>query len=118
MLHTLLCQPLRHLRLVWLVLVIAVLGALVPTVSHALSHVQSSNTPMLLDLCRNDDAAVSPVHCPMCLLHAERAAPPPHVVVFLFAAGQGFAPPVFRPLVSFVNHVDFRPPPRGPPVFS
>jgi Protein of unknown function (DUF2946) len=119
---------------VWLALCLALLGALAPTVSHALVWVQGGQTP-LIEVCTSDGPrwialsnASEPVsndpateaaldHCPFCLLMADRMAPPPQPLPLSFAApGQAgvSAPP---PAVVLPAQVLAAAQPRGPPAF-
>jgi hypothetical protein len=133
---------------VWLALCIALLGALAPTLSHALLAARGQNNP-LVEVCTStgprwmalgvaadfaadasqqgsasdndalpDQPAAVLDHCPFCLLSVDRLAPLPEAGVKFFAA-PGRAVAPQAPLTSFV--VTFfapSPPPRGPPVFS
>jgi hypothetical protein len=54
-------------------------------------------------------------HCPFCLLSTDRAAPPPHALVHLFAVTGGFKVPTVRQAFLFFPHFALTPPPRGPP---
>ncbi|MBK1683200.1 DUF2946 family protein [Rhodoferax fermentans] len=132
---------LRRPRVVWLALWIALLGALVPTLSHAL--VWARGDAALVEICtttgqrwvvleqaqadgalRTADTSGDPAsaqglmkHCPFCLLSAERlSTPPPLPFVPLVLAGQAVpaqSRQLFASLLSFV----VTPPPRGPPAF-
>lgn len=124
--------PLRRTLAVWLALLIAVLGAIVPTLSHGL--VRTGDVP-LVEICTSlgphwvaltdsPDSPDSPEsvtnieHCPFCL-HATN-----HVVPASSAAFQGFDIPGKRtkPMVGqaflFNDRTKIRPQPRGPPSFS
>lgn len=61
------------------------------------------------------ESAFSLDHCPFCLLSTDRVAPPPHVLVHLFAVSGGFKVPTVRQAFLFVPHFALTPPPRGPP---
>ena len=135
---SLLLTALRRPLVVWLALWIALLGALVPTLSHALVWAGGGTT--LVEICtttgqrwvvvdqvqadgawRTSDAPGEPAsaqglnHCPFCLLSAERfSTPPPTQFTPCVLPGQTVpqqSRQVFAPLLSFV----FAPPPRGPP---
>ena len=133
-----LLTALRRPLVVWLALWIALLGALVPTLSHALVWAGGGTT--LVEICTNtgqrwvvpdqvqadgawrtSEAPGAPAsaqglnHCPFCLLSAERiSTPPPTHFTPCVLPGQTVPPQsrqVFAPLLSLV----FAPPPRGPP---
>ena len=119
---------------VWLALCLALLGALAPTVSHALVWAHGGQTP-LIEICTSagprwmalsngsepvpSDPATTAVldHCPFCLLTADRMAPPPQPLPLrLAAAGHAgvLAPP---PKVVLPAQVLAAAHPRGPPTF-
>ncbi len=123
-------KPLHRLGLVWLVLAIAVSGAVAPTVSHAVALAQEV-PPMMLDLClagkstshltdtpSGRGSALSLAHCPFCLLHTDRVAPAPHLLPYLFSVLGGYPEPTFRQAFFFVSFPTLGPPSRGPPAFS
>lgn len=115
----------------WLSLVLALFGALAPTVSHALNHARgvpvevcTSNGPRWITPNQTDapdaDASGTPpsalvwAHCPFCLLSADHAALPPRTVLFLATAAREHLNPLAEQTTFvFVAPV---PPPRGPPV--
>lgn len=133
-----LLTALRRPLLVWLALWIAWLGALVPTLSHAL--VWAHGDAALVEICtttgqrwvvveqaqadgalRAADASGDPAsaqglkHCPFCLLSAERFSTPPPTQFPLFVLpGQAVPPRSRQGFVSLSSFV-FAPPPRGPP---
>lgn len=135
-----LLTALRRPRVVWLALWIALLGALVPTLSHAL--VWARGDAALVEICtttgqrwvvvdqvetdgalRAADASGDPAsaqgltHCPFCLLSAERlSTPPPLPFVPFVLAGQAVPPQSRQVLASLLSFV-VAPPPRGPPAF-
>ncbi|MBT3067744.1 DUF2946 family protein [Rhodoferax sp. U11-2br] len=131
---------LRRPRVVWLALWIALLGALVPTLSHAL--VWARGDAALVEICTTtgqrwvvvaqapadgamptSDASGDPAsaqglkHCPFCLLSAERlSTPPPPPFVPLVLPGQA-VPAQSRQLFASLLLFVVTPPPRGPPAF-
>jgi hypothetical protein len=126
---------LRHLWVVWLAVLIAAFGALAPTVSHALAASQGG-TSAWTEVCTNtgpgwvsasglvstdfpppQDSAFSLTHCPFCLLYTDRAAPPPHALVHLFAVLGEPEAPTIRQAFFFITLLALTPPPRGPPAF-
>lgn len=139
-----------RLRRPWalgLALLLAVVGALAPTLSHAIVWARGDVAPWV-EVCtlsgprwaplastqnaRPDasspsefqtDAPDGPApalaldHCPFCLLFTDRAAPPPHSFVHIFAmvdeSGESTLQPIF-----FSNQHRLAAQPRGPPVYS
>lgn len=135
-----LLTALRRPRVVWLALWIALLGALVPTLSHALVWAGGGTT--LVEICtttgqrwvvleqvqadgalRTADTPGDPTsaqglkHCPFCLLSAERlSTPPPPPFAPFVLAGQA-VPAQSRQLFASLLLFVVTPPPRGPPAF-
>lgn len=127
---------LRRPWVVWLAVLIAVLGALAPTVSHALMLARGQ-APQDIEICTSDGprwvaadmggagaadgsppppgSAAAPAHCQFCLQTTDRVAPPPHLLPYLFSVlgGQQEAP-VWQALFYAATHT-LAPPPRGPP---
>lgn len=115
----------------WLAVLIAVFGALAPTVSHALVLARGAASPMQ-EICtstgpgwvalhipaetsQDQESAPSLEHCPFCLLGADRAL----LVAHPWAHRFGVSPASERPTVwwalSLVIPFALTPPPRGPP---
>lgn len=133
-LHTTL---LRRPWAVWLAVLIAVFGALAPTVSHALARSQGG-VVLWVEVCTDTgmrwvdgntglsstdspdgpESAPSLVHCPFCLLLTDRVAPAPHALVHLFAVSGEAEVPTIRQVFLFFTHFAPTPPPRGPPAVS
>lgn len=115
----------RRLVVVWLAVLVMVLGALAPTVSHALAHggaavgteVCSSSGPHTIstDSPAGPESAMFLVHCPFCLLHTDRVAPPPHLLPYLFSVQDGYREPMVRQAFFYVRFFSPVPAPRGPP---
>ena len=127
---------LRRPWVVWLAVLIAVLGAMAPTVSHAVM-LAKGQAMQGVEICTSEgtrwvaaDVAASahdstplpgsvapPAHCQFCLQTTDRVAPPPHLLPYLFSVlgGQQEAP-VWQALFYASTHT-FTPPPRGPPGF-
>jgi hypothetical protein len=122
-------------RLAWL---LAVFGALAPTVSHALNWARGDGSA-LIEVCTSTgprwmalgqasevqpelpnkpDAATVFEHCPFCLLAADRLAPPPATLVHVFLANATYQQPAPAQIFFVVTHIDPSPPPRGPPFSS
>jgi hypothetical protein len=131
--------PLRRTLLhrpwaVWLAVLIAVFGALAPTVSYALVLAQggiagsieictpqgmqivtAGPTGFTTDSPDGPESVLSLSHCPFCLHTTDRVAPPPHLLPYLFLdQGRQQEVPDWQAF-SFVNFTAFAPPPRGPP---
>ena len=122
-------------RVAGLALAVMLLGALAPTVSHALARARLA-APTLLDVC---SVAASPGeasqhstpiagdsspgqesvpflnHCPFCLHIADRLGPPPAASTHFFNAESGLAPPDVQALF-FELLPSPAPLPRGPPL--
>ncbi|MDO8250196.1 MAG: DUF2946 domain-containing protein [Rhodoferax sp.] len=125
---------LRRPLALWLALLIAVFGALAPTLSHALVWSQGGTTPMV-EVCTSDgmrwvaanaspdssdgqESAASLNHCPFCLPATDRVAPASHALVHLFAVLGDPEAPTIRQAFFFLTHFALTPPLRGPPAFS
>jgi len=129
---------LRRTFMVWLAVLVAVFGALAPTLSHALVWSQGGTSawtevctstgtrwiatptspPISADSPDGPESAFFLDHCPFCLLSADRAAPPPHPWVHLFAVSGEYEEPTIRQAFFFFTYFALVPPPRGPPAFS
>lgn len=129
-------DALRRRWVVWLAVLVAMLGALVPTVSHAVAWSQGSVAPWV-EVCTDagmrwvgGNASQAPLesppgqeptaaaaHCPFCLLAMERVLPATPTGPLLCVEQGGSAAPVAWQAVFFFTHVALRPPPRGPPEF-
>ena len=128
--------PRRPLAL-WLALLIAVFGALAPTVSRALALARS-DAPPALEICTSSgprwaaglaifsstdspdrQAPAQPLaHCPFCLLLAEPVLPTPPFSPHFLAAPRLLEQPAAWPVVFCLTHLALTPPPRGPPAIS
>lgn len=129
----------------WIALVVMLLAALAPTVSHALARAPQL-APALQDLCTvggarlrvivpdpafkaapdaalaADAAGEAPsalvlIHCPFCLPVADRLGPPPAVSLHFFTAESGLARPDAQ-ASSFLSAPRLLAWPRGPPTLS
>ena len=127
-------HPLHRPWVVWLVVLVAVLGAVAPTVSHALVFANGPSQQGF-EICTsqgsrwvisdrdvstdNSDPLQMPAatldHCPFCLQSTDRVAlingPLPNH--FMVQGGQP-EPPVWK-VVFYSEERTFAPPPRGPP---
>ena len=129
-----LMRTLRRRCLVWLALCLALLGALVPSVSHTLVWARGESA--LVQICATTGprwVALAPAapshagatqapdpakllnHCPFCLLAAERFAAPPSTTLGAWRLPGRAVPPVIWPVVSLLARFVWAPPPRGPP---
>jgi hypothetical protein len=131
--------PLRRTLLhrpwaVWLAVLIAVFGALAPTVSHALVLARGGASPMV-EICTTtgtqwvlaSTAADSPDeqepamrfdHCPFCLHSVDRTAPPPHLSPIRFAARDTQCEIAGEHGFFIFGHFALTPPLRGPPFLA
>jgi hypothetical protein len=124
-------QPALH-RLVaaWLAVLLALFAALAPTVSHALAldratqgieictstgNVTSAPT-IPADSPTGPESAKLMDHCPFCLLQADRVAPPPSPVAYLFLVQGGQQEVPAWQAFFFVPHFYSPATPRGPPL--
>ncbi len=125
---------LRRPLVVWLAVLIASLGALLPTLSHARAwelggqqtgiEICSSSGPRWLPVSSLPDSpdgqqsAPALEHCPFCLLATDRVLPALHALPHLFAvSGEPAVPTTFQVFFYFI-HYAIAPPPRGPPPAS
>ncbi len=122
---------LRRPLAVWLAVLLALFGALAPTLSHALalnrsaasgwSEICTSSGPRwVADLNSTDspdgqESAPAIDHCPFCLLATDRVAPPPHALLHLFAVLGEHPEPTVRQAFFFPLQFALTPPPRAPP---
>lgn len=127
-----------HLRarrfIAWIALAALLLGALAPTVSHALARA-ASGAPALQDLCtvgapgrvaepaaaalaaaasEEPESALALNHCPFCLPIADRLGPPPAASLHFFTAESGLARPDAQAFF-FRSATRLLALPRGPP---
>jgi hypothetical protein len=130
---------LRRPWALWLALLLAVVSALGPSLSHglaaghgsvmALQDICISNGPDRLADASTPDQPASPASpetplagglndCPLCLLAQDRLAGLPPGPVQLLVAGLLPEPPRAGPLVIRRVAVALAPPARGPPTFS
>jgi hypothetical protein len=124
--------PLRRPLVVWLALLIAVLGAITPTLARAMVAAHAGTEPGFVvctqtgprwvaltdspDSPDGQESALHIEHCPFCLLFTDCVAPPPHVLIHLFAVSGGFKVSTVRQAFFFHASYALTPPPRGPPV--
>jgi hypothetical protein len=130
------CNTLHRPWAVWLAVLIAVLGAIAPTVTHALM-LATGQSPQGVEICTTEgtrwvtaDAAASsddsnpepgsvvpPAHCPFCLQPTDRVAliNVPLTYPFLVQDGESESP-VWQVFFYSVERT-LTPPSRGPPGF-
>jgi Protein of unknown function (DUF2946) len=109
----------------YLALLLAILGAVAPTVSHALAHQRgqvgieictTTGTKFVpADSSQEQESAAVLNHCPFCLLQTDRIAPPLHQQPYLFLVQGGTQAPAVLQAFLFVSNIFPAPPPRGPP---
>jgi len=129
---------LRRPLVVWLALWIALLLPVVPTLSHALAWARGDAT--LVEICtttgqrwvvldqaeadgglRTADASGDPasaaglVHCPFCLLSADRSATPPLLLWAHLLVSSPAVPTLSWQVFFLLLLPTVVPPPRGPP---
>ena len=127
---------LRRPWALWLALLLAVVSALAPTLSHglaadhggamALQDICASNAPDRLADASTPAQPASPPSplaggisdCPLCLLAQDRLAGLPPAQVQLRLAGLAPEPPWVGPSAVLRAAVALAPPARGPPTFS
>jgi hypothetical protein len=119
---------------VWFALCVAVFMALAPSVSHALAWSQAGSgnlieictatgprlvpadsAPSSADSPTGQESALSLSHCPFCLHTADRCAPPPNPLPYLFLVQGGQQEAMVWQAFFFSTHFTLVPPPRGPP---
>jgi hypothetical protein len=120
---------LRRPLAVWLALLIALLGAIAPTLSHGL--VRAGDVP-LVEVCTSlgprwvalpdspdssdgQGSALHIEHCPFCLSATHSMAPPPHVSLHDFGVLGEPVVPTLGQAFLFIAQTALVPPPRGPP---
>jgi len=119
---------------VWLAVLIAVFGALAPTVSHALVLARGGAS-LIVEICtttgtqwviasaaadspEEQKSAMSLDHCPFCLHTADRVAPPPHLSPIRFAARDTQREVAGEHGFFVLGHFSLTPPLRGPPLLA
>ena len=118
----------------WLVLCVAWFAALAPTLSHALAWSQvgaanyleicTTTGPRLVaadapdfstDSAPGQESAGTLSHCPFCLHNADRCAPPPEPLPYLFWSPGGQQEATVWQAFFYSQERNFAPLPRGPP---
>ena len=119
-------------------MLLALFGALAPTVSHALNRARGDSSA-LVEVCTSvgprwmalgqahsfqADASEAPAsapvldHCPFCLHFADRVAPPPNLLLHLFQVEGGRQEVTVWQAFLYPPSFALTPPPRGPPYRS
>ena len=123
-------SPLRRPLVVWLTLLIAVLGAIAPTLSHGLAR--AGDVP-LVEICTSlgprwvaltnspnspdgQESGLRIEHCPFCLHATHSVAPPPYVSLHDFGVLGDPVVPALGQAFLFIPQPVSVPLPRGPPV--
>lgn len=75
-------------------------------------------TPVSTDFTDEHKSLPPLLHCPLCLLLADHAAPASPFSSPFFVAPETLDKPAVRPVLFFFTRFAFGPPPRGPPEFS
>ena len=129
--------PLRRPWAVWLAVLVVLLGALAPTLTHALM-LATGQVSQGVEICTSEgprrvvaDAAASaddstslpgsataPAHCPFCLQTTDRGTLPHDPLPISFLVQCGPWAPLVRQAFFYATTHAFAPPPRGPPDFS
>jgi hypothetical protein len=117
--------PLHRLWAAWLAVLLVLFAALAPTVSHAIAVERGAQT---LEICTSTGAKSIPAdsptgpesalhldHCPFCLHAADRVAPPPTPVAYLFLVQGGQQEAMVWQAFFYAPHPYPKAAPRGPP---
>ena len=117
--------PLLRIYAAWLAVLLTLFAALAPALSHALAHegllqgievCTSSGTQIIpSDSPVGPQSAFSFSHCPFCLHNADRVAPPPHLLPYLFLDQGGTQERPVWQAFFFIADLYSRAAPRGPP---
>jgi hypothetical protein len=125
-------EKLRRPLAAWWTVLVAVLFAIAPTLTHALSFVRGDNVPIEIcttqgsrtvapDTAHSADApisqesAASVQHCPFCLHQADRMAPPPSPQPTLLKTDSSQQQVATGQAFSYSDNTPLWAPPRGPP---
>nr|MDP2191236.1 DUF2946 domain-containing protein [Rhodoferax sp.] len=125
---------LRRPPALWLAVLIALFGALAPTLSHAFVWSQGGTgptvevctstgmrwvaSPLSADSPDGQESAPALEHCPFCLPSTDRAVPASRSLAFLVVVLGDPGEPTIWQAFFFSTHFALTPPPRGPPTFS
>jgi anti-sigma factor RsiW len=133
-LHT---EKLRRPSAVWWTLLVAVLFALAPTLTHALDHLGGAGAAGVqrIEICTSQgpqtvapdtahavdspigqDSTSTPPHCAFCLHQADRIAPPPQLLPYLLTLQGGQQEIADWQAFFYFDKTPLWAPPRGPPL--
>ena len=131
---TLSTEQLRRPWAVWWAVLVAVLFALAPTLTHALAFAGVGRAEIIEICTTQGPKAVAPdkvhevvsstgqdstsmqSHCPFCLHQADRSAPPPHQMSYLQGVQGGQQEIAVWQAFFYLDKTPLWAPPRGPPV--
>ena len=125
-------EKLRRPLAVWWTVLVAVLFAIAPTLTHALSFAVGDNTRLeictaqgartlapdttpAVDSSTGQEPTTSIGHCPFCLHQADRLAPPPSPLPSLLTAQGGQQEIADWQVFLYTDTPPLWAPPRGPP---
>ena len=126
-------EKLRRPLAVWWTVLVAVLFATLPTLTHALSFVHGDSlrieictaqgskavapdTTHAVDSSAGQESTPSIQHCPFCLHQADRLAPAPYPQSSLFRTQGGQQEIADWQVFLYIDNTPLWAPPRGPPV--
>ena len=117
-------DTLRRPWAVWWTLCVALFFTAAPSLTHAAAFARNNAFPSL-EICTSQgaktgapDSAAAHAHCPFCLHSADRVAPPPHPMPYLFLVQGGQQEGPAWQAFFFFSHLYLRAAPRGPPAIS
>ena len=130
----LLTEKLRRPWAVWWTVLVAVLFALAPTLTHALAYAGVGGGAERIEICTaqgpqtvapdqahavdspgGQDSTSTQHHCPFCLHQADRHAPPPHQLPYLLTVQGGQQEMPDWQAFFYFDKTSLWAPPRGPP---
>ncbi len=127
-------ENLRRPWAVWWTLLVAVLFAFTPTLTHALAFFGASSfdrneicsalgkqsialkNTQSVDSHAGQDSTSTHNHCPFCLHTSDRPVPPPHHLAYLFIGSDGQQEMAVWQAFFYADNTRFWAAPRGPPV--
>jgi hypothetical protein len=125
-------EKLRRPLAVWWTVLVAVLFAIAPTLTHAISFVHGDNVPIEIctaqgsrtvapdtahsaDASTGQESTASVQHCPFCLQQADRMAPPPSPQPYLVRTHGRQQKIANWQVFLYADNTPLWSPPRGPP---